>query len=280
MTDYEFSGDSEAFFSDDRSRSTWETARRHREIVTKLLSGAAKSGGKSLCILGAGPCNDVVLKLLASVYEEVTLVDKDSETLRAGVKNQCGDQTSRIKLLDDVDLFGASDALNEYKESQQENLITSLIERISNHQPNELATYDCVASTCLLSQLLNEASSAIHQTHDRFVDILRAVRLRHIEIMYSALNPGGQAVLITDIVSSESLPDLASTTDLKGTLRKAIANQNFLHGLNPPMIVKAFRAGKFDDGISPVKVSEPWLWNLPERTYACFAIKFSKTEAT
>ena len=274
MAEYEFVGDREAFV---KGGSTWEAGRQHREIITKLLYRTAKSQNDSLCVFGAGPCNDIELELLATAFSNVTLVDFNDEVLQQGVENQVGKEHAAVNVLGGVDLFGASQRLEQYRESNDESLIEQILKEIAEHQPKRLETYDCVASTCMLSQLLFEASEAIDKRHFRFVDVLIAIRLRHIEIMMAALKPGGHGLLITDIVSSESLPDLLEENDLKAVLQHAIANQNFLHGLNPQMIAKVFQHESFAGQLTSVRVSEPWRWTLPSRTYACFAIEFVKS---
>ena len=276
MADYEFTGDREAFVKGVSGPDAWAAGRRHREIITKLICRVGASQNESICVFGAGPCNDIELNLISTIYSDVTLVDCDGAVLEQGVKDQLGEDHANVKLLGGVDLFGASQRLKQYKDSNDDSLIGQILVDVAEHKPQRLETYDCVASTCMLSQLLCEASEAIQKRHVRFVDVLIAIRLRHIQIMFDALKPGGHGILVTDIVSSESLPDLLNETDLKATLQQAIANQNFLHGLNPQMIVKVFQNESFADQLKSVRVSEPWRWVLPGRTYACFAIEFIK----
>jgi hypothetical protein len=275
MTEYEFVGSSDEFVSNSNQGSTWDSCREHRAIITKLMGDSATQGKKSLCVFGAGPCNDIELLILSGLFEKVTLVDNDSKKLRAGVERQQPGGFANVELLGDVDLFGITDLLSQYQRSGDDSLLDSLLSKIASYEVPQLATYDCVVSTCILSQLLNEASKVIDESHSQFVDVLQAIRLRHIQTMFSALAPGGQGILISDFVSSDSLPELLQTKNLGQTLKDAIANKNFLHGCNPAAITSTFQT---DCGsqLGSLRVSNPWLWKLPERTYACFAIEFKK----
>ena len=279
MTNYEFTGDYRAFASSGQTESIWQTCREHREIITRQLVRAATQGAKSLCVFGAGPCNDIDLKLVLTAYENVTLVDHDPRTLAAGVASQGANKAPGLHLAGEVDLLGVSRLLTNYREENDDALLEQALSSISSFRPTGLATYDCVASTCILSQLLYEASAAIDKNHFRFVEVLKSIRHKHIDLMLSVLNPGGRGILITDFVSSESLPELTNTGNLKQTLKRAIANQNFLHGLNPPMVARVFQDDRFGGQLSSVKVSDPWLWALPQITYACFAIVFEKADS-
>lgn len=279
MTEYEFVGNSNTFAAGQPHDPTWEKAHEHRRNITVMLGRLAEQGAKSLCVFGAGPCNDIDLKALCAMFEQVTLVDINSETLKAGVSKQQALNFPNLELLGGVDLFGASQVLESYHQAKDEASFDTILETVSQHEIPQVGTYDCVASTCLLSQLLFEASKTIDETHPRFVHVLRAIRLRHLKLMKSALNPGGHGLLITDIVSSDSLPELLEEEiDLKETLRVAVDEKNFLHGLNPAMITRAVADKAFAGELTSVSISEPWRWVAPAKTYGCFAIKFVRSK--
>ena len=75
--------------------------------------------------------------------------------------------------------------------------------------------------------------------------------------MLSLLNSGGTGLLITDFVSSESLPELYETTDLKSTLLSAIANENVLLGLNPATIGNLFNHPRIKSEIRTLDSGKP-----------------------
>ena len=279
MTEYEFVGDANSFATGPQSDPVWDAALEHRGTITVMLAQLAEQGVKTICVLGAGPCNDIDVKVLCSVFQQVTLVDIDEKTLSAGVAKQKASGLANLKLLGNVDLFGASDALDEFQQSKDDSLIDPILDAVSQHKVPELGTYDCVVSTCLLSQLLWSVTKSVGESHPRFVDVLVETRLRHLKLTHSALNVGGHGLLVTDIVSSDSLPDLLNDgIDLKETLRVAINEKNFLHGLNPLAITNTFAGEEFAGALSSVGVSAPWRWAAPVRTYLCFAIKFVRSK--
>ena len=189
-----------------RQRVAWDVGREHREIVTKILVRNVPRNDASLCVFGAGPCNDIDLQILLAAYQKVALVDCDGDALRNGVKKQSCEDHPGIKLCGDVDLFGASKLLDHYKECHDDSLIPEIIRKIQSFCPSDIGKFDCVASTCILSQLLCEASDTFPHNHDQFIEILKSIRLRHFQLMLRCLKPGGHGVLITDFVSSESIP--------------------------------------------------------------------------
>src|SRR5205807_503770 len=70
--------------------------------------------------------------------------------------------------------------------------------------------YERVASTCLLRPLLGNAFHAVGDRHPRFPDLVRAIRAGHLNLLGRLLAPGGTAVLVTDVISSDELPTLRS----------------------------------------------------------------------
>ncbi len=71
--------------------------------------------------------------------------------------------------------------------------------------------FDVVASTCLLSQLVGNAFHSVGEGHPRFLDLVRAIRLAHLRLMTGLRRAGGTAVLVTDLVSSDTFPAWASS---------------------------------------------------------------------
>ena len=276
MKDYEFVGRSDANFDPPQALSVWETYRNHRDIVTGFIRSSASANAETLCVLGAGHCRDIELNELAARFSNITLVDLNESDVMGGLKNQNLDLGGRLEVIGGLDLCGVFNALCDVRDHQKEETLESIIHRASTYVPKPLGVYDCIASTCVLSQLLFHATECVSERHPKFVDLLQTIRMRHIEIMLNCLKPGGNGLLVTDFVSTESLPELFETTDLKQTLRTAVADKNFLHGLNPAVIDTVFQHEKIKPQLKSIKITEPWRWAMPGRIYACFAIIFKK----
>src|SRR5262245_2519766 len=78
-----------------QTRDCWDAYSSHRAQTTdavlaagRKLPNAATSACRSLCVLGAGNCNDVDLAALCSHFGSVTLVDADRDAVASGVQRQ------------------------------------------------------------------------------------------------------------------------------------------------------------------------------------------------
>ncbi|MEM9411127.1 MAG: hypothetical protein AAGA30_08445 [Planctomycetota bacterium] len=280
MTEYEFAANRQPLASSDNQPtdklSYWEAFRNHRGILTNFIKRQSPPFSDSLCVLGAGFCNDLDLNELAANFQQLTLVDIAKKDLSLGLRQQDLSESESLKIVGDYDVTGVHDLFLKFQESQERSDLESLVTEMESFHPSGLGVFDSVASTCLLSQLMFHAYESVTEGHERFVEILQKVRLQHIRVMLDLIKPGGVGFLFTDFVSSESLPELFTTRNLKETVENAIAERNFLHGLNPTMVARVFEEPEVKSELKNIKVTDPWRWVLPERIYACFGIIFEK----
>jgi len=139
--------------------------------------------------------------------------------------------------------------------------------------------FDVVGSTCLLSQLIHAIVQAVGARHYQFVPLVQAIRAGHLRLLMHLVAPGGVAVLISDIVSSDTYPELGSVCDqaLPAVLRKLLRERNFFHGVNPIVVTSALRSDVvLSRQVSGTEYITPWLWNLGPRVYAVCAWKLRK----
>ena len=80
----------------------------------------------------------------------------------------------------------------------------------------------------------------------------------------------GTALLITDFVSSDTLPQLKQVPDdeLEPLLAGAIADRNFFTGVNPGVLMRQMES--IGGGAS--RLHPPWRWTMGSRTYAVCAV--------
>ena len=81
-------------------------------------------------------------------------------------------------------------------------------------------------------------------------------------------------VLITDVVSSRTLPQLATIlpAELPALVGQAIAARNFFSGMNPFVIKQLLETDEvLSTQLTDVRLSNPWVWNLGPRLYAVCA---------
>ena len=135
--------------------------------------------------------------------------------------------------------------------------------------------YSVAASVCLLSQLIEFVSLTLGTNHHRFLDVLTCVRREHLRKLIDLAEPGGTVVLITDVVSSFTLPELAAAanSELPMLVGRAIAERNFFSGVNPFVIKQVLETDDpLASRLTDVRLSNPWLWDLGPRHYAVCAL--------
>jgi hypothetical protein len=129
---------------------------------------------------------------------------------------------------------------------------------------------------CLLSQMVESIGLSLGQQHPRFLQLLTAVRIRHLQTMAELLRPGGRFVLVTDFVSSDTCPALAQTSEaqLPEIARSLIADRNFFTGINPFVLQSLLsNDASLAQQLEQVQLLRPWLWSFPTRVYAVTAIQ-------
>jgi hypothetical protein len=268
------------------SRDCWESFTQHRRNVTELLRGATAAGTSRLCVLGAGNCNDLDLKLLLGCHREVHLVDLDGEALAQGVARQGLATHPALHRHGNIDLSGMLGTLAGWSPTAAPgpaDLATCMEEPLWRLRSTLPGPFDVVASTCLLTQLLGVLTVTVGEGHPRFLELLQAIRAGHLRLLTGLIGPGGSGVLITDIVSADSFPALTSVTEaaLPGILPRLIQQRNFFHGVNPAILTALFRT----DPVLASQVAElqplpPWRWQLGARLYAVWAIKVRRNGDT
>jgi hypothetical protein len=125
--------------------------------------------------------------------------------------------------------------------------------------------------------LIGNAYHAVGEGHPRFMALVRAIRAGHLRLLTRLTEPGGAAVLITDVASTDTFPTLGSVpeTALPGLLRGLAAGRKFFHGVDPAVLTRAFR----EDPILSARVASlervpPWRWNLHGRVYLVLAMRW------
>jgi hypothetical protein len=270
------------------------------------------TGNARLCVLGAGNCNDIDLARLERIFEEIVLVDLDREALETGRSRQRLDVADRLKCLGEIDVTGCLSRTATWSAESQlgEPDLVALATGADIRQWPIVPYFDVVASTCLLSQLIGSLDHSLTSRHPHFVDAVQSVRSGHFRTVAALLKPGGRMVFFSDVVSSDTCPELlqssevdrvASTSLVAGLsligpmtrpiprqletesnvhriVSHAIKSGNFFTGLNPVVIHKLLKS---DPEIAPlfadVAFIAPWRWQCGRRTYAVYAITAKRT---
>jgi hypothetical protein len=262
------------------SRGQWEAYAEHRRCLTGVLARAATAGWSRLCVLGAGNVNDLDLPALLAAHREVHLVDIDSEALARGTARQGVAGHPGLHLHGGVDVTATLGILSD--RTPMSELGPADFDAMAAWPASRTAAilpggYDRVASTCLLSQIMETAAHAIGRGHRQLAEAEAALRAGHLRLMARLAAPGGEAVLVTEVVSSDmlaALPTLAADR-LAGLLQALGRTGNHLRGVHPRQLLAALRA---DPSVGPLVAASaplgPWRWRLHDRTYLVGAVSF------
>jgi hypothetical protein len=134
-----------------------------------------------------------------------------------------------------------------------------------------------VASTCLLSQIRETTAHALGRGHRQLVEVEAALLAGHLRLMARLAEPGGEAVLVAEIVSSDTLATLPvlSGDELVRLLTELWREGNHFRGGHPRQLLAALRA---DPSVGPLVAAAaliaPWRWRLHDRTYLVGAMRF------
>ena len=269
------------------TREHWAHFATHRAEIHKLIvPGLHAPGTGRLCVLGAGNCNDVDLAALAEAFAEVTLVDVDGAALEAAVRRQGVDGSPRVRVRGGVDLTGIAATFAGWEKSPPSHAdVEAAARRAAELAPPDLGgPFDTVLSPCLLSQLVGYASDVLGKSHPRRRELLLALRTRHLRMLVDLLRPGGTAVLVCDVASSDGVPALAADRkpDLVELLDRLAYTGRHFDGLAPHAIDAALKS---DPLVAPllghVHLVRPWLWRLgPARAFLVYAASIRRSSGT
>jgi hypothetical protein len=261
----------------DTNRSTaenWASFSSHRRQVTDLIVGCRFRQNSRLAVLGAGNCNDLDLKRLTASFASVDLFDLDAKALARGVRAQSMEQHPRLFMRGDVDFTGILPKLTTLRQKSARQANLEDLVRLAGRIPSlgNKAGYDVVASTCVLTQAIWSAVIAVGESHPLLPYIVLAMRNTHFRLLFDLAAPSGRVVFISDLVSSDSCPELLGHVkdDLRPLMEAVISNRNFFTGLNPYAIMEMVGETEYD-----LCLHSPWLWQISsQRAALVYALTF------
>ena len=177
----------------------WRLYRSHREAVADLICQPPQPASARLCILGAGNCNDLDLARFTGRFARVDLVDLDREAMAKGVQRQSPPAPGRISLHRGVDLTGILKTLATWERHRpgRESIAHCIREARAFAGLPFPGRFRVAASMCLLSQIID---SIVSVTGPKALplELVGALRQRHLQLLAELLVPGGAGFLFTD----------------------------------------------------------------------------------
>jgi hypothetical protein len=262
------------------TRHLWEWVAPHRARVMELLCEAHVKRGGSLCLLGTGNGNDVNLARLAEDFERIALVDLDCAALARAVGRLDADRKRRIDCYSPIDLSGILPVLESWRSVRKptDEEITEVVKAARAVRRPDVGSFDVVASTCMLTQLIDSVYMALSKEHRRCVELVLEVVNRHLEIMLELLNEGGSGVLVTDFVASEDADGLAPLNELRlPRAVKWVHERDIFTGANPfairDYLNRSRPPGRF---AVDAQVCGPWRWEIGPKPLGVAAVTFRR----
>ncbi len=271
------------------TRGRWEAVASHRARVMEVLRDARKAvgarrgslSGTSLCVLGPGNGNDIELARLVRDFERVSLVDLDREAVARAVARLGEDESQRVKRFCPVDLSGVLPILESWRRNGKPTAAEYLavLERVKIVPRPDVGAFDVVASTCMLTQLIDSVYMSLPTTDPRRAQLLMAVQQRHLEIILELVKPGGTGVLVTDFVEAKTAPALAQLDQLlvPHAAPKWLEQRNFFVGADP-FAIRDFYKGLQPPGpnVEDVQVKGAWRWEVGGKQLGVCAVVFRR----
>ena len=261
-----------------RTRHLWQSMQAHRSRLCREIAVIARGG--RLCILGAGNCNDVDLRKLLEAFDEIHLADFDGGSVVAGVERQRLAACPRIHTHGDAELTGIlAPGLAFGPRSSPRSIQELTAKACSFSGPSLPGPFDVVVSTCVLSQIVCEIAARFDDEIGSIGELMLSVRNRHIDIVLDNTAPGGAALVVSDMVSTDTAPEIETcpAPELARLRDRLLRAGNFFHGTNPHawQTYVATQHPEVRCDLLP-----PWLWSLTSRSFLVNALRLERRKRT
>lgn len=257
----------------------WELYRGHRERFTDAVLAVAPPAGGTLCVLGAGKCNDLDLERLCLTYREVHLVDLEPGSVASAIARENEATRARLFPLTPVDLSVLTPKRAtkwQRKQPSSSELSTSAETTLQGLLTRARGPFDTVVSACVLTQLGFALTRSLGERHPALGAVRASIVETHLRTLLELTRPGGRALFVTDLASSThyALDQLPLDADLSQVLRDVIAQRAFYNVAQPSLIRELLEQAAPDGAVVELP---PWLWNGPQqRTYLVYGMVIAR----
>ncbi len=264
----------------------------HRANVMRLIANAAAdvrshrsdntspSHQLTISIAGAGNCQDIDILVLAELFAEIRLIDIDDAAVNLVVSKCPPVVASRIRVFAPIDIAAPLLSNAGSMESLAESRTAFLTALQSPLMSGKIPVSDVVVSACILSQLIDTASQIVLPEAPGFLSLIQAVRRGHLARLLELTIAGGRTLLITDLVSSDTVPTLNQTppAELPKLMFQCLQSGNFFSGLSPAVMQNDLKTiPAFVQRCASFQIQPPWQWQLGTRSFAVYAVDMRRT---
>lgn len=254
-------------------RDVWERYAVHRQHVTDLALALAPPVEGPVCLLGAGNANDLDLARLAERFRELHLVDIDSSALSRATNRQLPSVRSKLRCHAPVDLSGLYQQLDAgiARLPDRDELVERGTRDVLGRLPGD---FDVVVSGCVMTQIAWSLARLTGDDVSLRAALEQALVSIHLRTMLGLVRPGGAALLVADLVSTETYPldDIPPQTDLRPLLAELSRARLTYAVSNPELIQQVLRKDRQLRAICAApELGQPWLWTgAHDRTYLVY----------
>jgi hypothetical protein len=207
----------------------------------------------------------------------------DEEAVGRAMSRLSSEEARHVEAYCPVELTGVLAELESWRaRSYRTDAEISAVKRTVMAAPRpDVGTFDVVASTCILTQLIDAVYMSLPMKHHRRDELLMAVRDRHLEMILEMLNPDGVGVLVTDFAVAGATQELSPLAELALTSSMGVAmkRSEFFTGTDPFEIRDFYSRGLCGPGPTArdVAIEGPWRWEVGGRVLGVCAVRFRRT---
>ncbi len=252
------------------------------DVLSRRPDRASHVQQLTISIVGAGNCQDIELNVLAEMFTEIRLIDIDAAAVNLVVSKCPPGVTSRIRVFAPIDIAAPllSDVAALTISPESRDAFLSALRTPATI--GKIPVSDVVVSACILSQLIDTASQIVSPEATEFLSLIQAIRRGHLARMLDLTDAGGRTLLITDLVSSDTVPALNQTppAELPKLMFQCLQTGNFFSGLSPAVIQHDLQTiPAFVQRCAEFQILPPWTWQLGPRSFAVYAVDMLRTPA-